>query len=316
MNSQNLQLDGAANTAARQTRQRRPRIAAVVPYLYVAPAILCIGIFVFYPLLQTVQISFYEWNIIRDRQNFVGLENYLNLLGDDDFWEIIWQSALYLALSVGAVVALPIGLAFLTLRLREREIALYQSLLFFPTVIATSIAVLVWIWFFLPTRTGLFNTLIAPFGFAPVEWLTNSFTALPAVAIVANWKIMGFHFLIALAGLKAIPRDYLEAAVVDGASGWTLMRHIVLPLFAPTGLFLLIVTLIQGLEYVFVPIRVMTLGGPANVSNNLMYAIYQEGFMNFRAGYASALSVMLIVLFGGLAYMQYRLLDRRVQYDR
>jgi ABC-type sugar transport system permease subunit len=103
---------------------------------------------------------------------------------------------------------------------------------------------------------------------------------------------------------------------VDGASGWPLLRRVVLPLFAPTALFLLIVTLIQGLEYVFVPIRVMTLGGPANATNNLMYAVYQEGFQNFRAGYASALAVILIVLFGGLAYAQYRIFDRRVHYDR
>jgi sn-glycerol 3-phosphate transport system permease protein len=95
-----------------------------------------------------------------------------------------------------------------------------------------------------------------------------------------------------------------------------MLRRVVLPLFAPTALFLLVVTLIGGLDHVFVPIRVMTLGGPANATNNLMYGIYQQGFQYFRAGYASAMSVVLIVLFGGLAYWQYRLLDRRVTYER
>ncbi|MBC7810857.1 MAG: sugar ABC transporter permease [Burkholderiales bacterium] len=306
----------SADERALITRQRKPFLQSYAPYLYLAPALIFIAIFVFYPLARTVQISFFEWNIIRDHQTYVGLENYLHLLRDDDFWQIIKQSIMYLTISVGAVVALPVSLAFLTLQLTDKEIDFYQSVLFFPTVIATSVAVLVWIWFFLPTRSGLFNTVLQPFGIETIEWLTNSFTALPAVAIVANWKVMGFHFLIALAGLKAIPRDYIEAAYVDGASGWALMRQVILPLFAPTALFLLIITLIQGLEYVFVPIRVMTLGGPANASNNLMYAVYQEGFQNFRAGYASALSVMLIVLFGGLAFIQYRVLDRRVQYER
>jgi len=301
---------------AKSSRRQRSFLQTATPYLYLAPALIFIAIFVFYPLMRTIQISFFEWNIIRDNQNYVGLDNYLRLLRDDDFWQIIRQSFVYLSISAVAVVALPIGLAFLTLQLTDKEVDFYQTVLFIPTVIATSVAVLVWIWFFLPTRNGLFNTLVQPFGIETVEWLTNSYTALPAVALVANWKVMGFHFLIALAGLKAIPRDYIEAAYVDGASGWALMWRVILPLFAPTALFLLIITLIQGLEYVFIPIRVMTLGGPANATNNLMYAIYQEGFQNFRAGYASALSVMLIALLGGLVYIQYRVLDRRVQYER
>lgn len=306
----------AAAAQAGQTR-RRIRFQKLVPYLYIAPALIFIFIFVFYPLARTVQISFYEWNIIRDRQNYVGLDNYARLLADPNFRQIIGQTFVYLLIAVVAVVALPIGLAFLTLQLTDKEVDFYQSAMFFPTVIATSVATLVWVWFYLPTRTGLFNTLLQPFGVTqPVQWLTDSFTALPAVALVANWKVMGFHFLLALAGLKAIPRDYLEAAYVDGAHGWSMMRRIILPLFAPTGLFLLVITLIQGLEHVFVPIRVMTLGGPANASNNLMYAIYQEGFQFFRAGYASAMSVVMIILFGGFAYLQYRLLDQRVHYDR
>jgi len=292
-------------------------LKALVPYLYIAPALIFIMIFVFYPLARTLQISFYEWNIIRDRQNYVGLENYIRLFFDPNFRQILVQSFIYLLISVFAVVILPISLAFLTLQLTDKEIDLYQSSMFFPTVIPTSVAALVWVWLYLPTRTGLFNALLHLFGVTqPVQWLTNSATALPAVALVSNWKVMGFHFLIALSGLKAIPRDCLEAAYIDGADGWSLIRHIILPLFAPTGLFILVITLLQGLEYVFVPIRVMTLGGPANASNNLMYAIYQEGFQFFRAGYASAMSVVMIALFGGFAYLQYRLLDRRVNYDR
>lgn len=304
-----------ADPQARTARARRV-FQRIIPYLYIAPAMIVIGLFVFVPLVRSVQISFYEWNIVRDDQTYVGLDNYVDILEDNDFWETIQQSIVYLLISCVAVVMLPIGLAFLTLQLTDREVDFYQSALFFPTVIATSVAVLVWIWFFLPTRTGLFNVLVSPFGVETQRWLTNSYTALPAVALVGNWKIMGFHFLIALAGLKAIPRDLLEAAYVDGAHGWSLLRRVVLPLFAPTALFLLIITLIQGLEYVFIPIRVMTQAGPANATNNLMYMVYQEGFRYFRAGHASALSVILMTLFGGLAILQYRLLDRRIHYDR
>jgi len=277
-----------------------------------------IVLFVYLPLARTVQISFYEWNLVRPTHNWVGLENYATLLNGDLLPRLLIQSAAFLLIAVCAIVALPIGLAFLTLQLTQREINFYQSALFFPTVIASSVAVLVWVWFFLPTRSGLFNTAVRVFNpeQPPIQWLTDSFWAMPAVSLVANWKQMGFHYLIALAGLKAIPQDYLEAAYVDGARGWSLMRRIVLPLFAPTGLFLFVITLIQGLDHVFIPIEIMTQGGPAGSTNNLMYGIYQEGFKYFRAGIASALSVILIVLFGGLVFWQYRLLDRRITYER
>lgn len=311
------------NTAHPHTdaRSRASRLLAhAQPYLYLAPALLAIAIFVYYPLLRTVQISFYEWNLVRPNQTFVGLDNYAAILSDSEFWRIIAQSVVMLALAVIAIVVLPIALAFFTLQLTEREVDFYQSALFFPTVIATSVAVLIWVWFFLPTKGGFFNTILRWFAggenVRTVQWLTDSFWALPAVSLVANWKVMGFHYLIALAGIKAIPREYLEAAYVDGAEGWALMRRVVLPLFAPTGLFLLVITLIQGLEHVFIPIDIMTSGGPANATNNLMYSIYLEGFRFFRAGMASALSVILIICFGGLVYWQYRLLDRRVTYDR
>jgi ABC-type sugar transport system permease subunit len=310
--------EAALTTASQRSQADRGRalFKSLTPYLYLAPAFLFIGVFVFYPLLRTVQISFYEWNILRERQTYVGLENYLDLLDDDDFWQIIRQSVTYLALATVGCVLIPVSLAFLSLQLRDKEVDIYQSALFLPTVIATSVIVLVWVWFFLPTRSGFANTLLRPLGLDQGQWLTDFDTALPIVSLVANWKVMGFHFLIALAGIKAIPRDYLEAAYADGAEGWALLRRIVLPLFAPTGLFLLIITLIQALEQVFIPIRVMTRGGPSNATNNLMYNVYIEGFEHFRAGDASASAVVLILLFGGFAVWQYRLLDRRVQYDR
>jgi ABC-type sugar transport system permease subunit len=223
---------------------------------------------------------------------------------------------LYILFAIIGSVIVPISLALLTLHLTDREIDFYQSVLFVPTVIAFNVVVLIWAFFFLPTTGGLFNTIRAAFGQPPNAWMQDPVWALPAIALVSNWKIMGFHFLLAVAGLKAIPREYLEAAYVDGAHGWSLIRRIVLPLFAPTGLFILIITLIGALDAVFTPIRVMTEGGPNNATSNLMYAIYSEGFRFFRPGQASALSILLIVLFGGVIYWQYRLLDRNVHYDR
>jgi ABC-type sugar transport system permease subunit len=288
----------------------------IMPYVYIAPALIAILLFVYLPLTRTVQLSLYQGNLLNPTRTYVGLDNYTDLITDALFHDILIQSLLYLFFALIGSVVVPVSLAFLTLQLTDREVDFYQSALFLPTVIAFNVVVLIWAFFFLPTTNGLFNQVLAAFGQPINSWLKDPILALPSIALIANWKIMGFHFLLAIAGLKAIPKEYLEAAYVDGARGWSLIRYIVLPLFAPTGLFLVIITLIGAMDAVFTPIRVMTEGGPNNATNNLMYAIFSEGFRFFRIGQASALSVILIVVFGGLIYWQYRLLDRRVSYER
>lgn len=302
--------------ALRGLLARRLSARHLLPYLYLAPALIAIGLFVYVPLIRTTQLSFYQGNLLNPLRLHVGWQNYQELIVSPAFHQVIWQSFIYMFFALIGSVVVPVSLAFLTLQLTDREVDFYQSALFLPTVIAFNVVTLIWAFFFLPTPGGLFNQLIGLFGAPPNSWLRDATWALPSIALIANWKLMGFHFLLAIAGLKAIPKEYLEAAYVDGAHGWSLLRRIVLPLFAPTGLFLVIITLITSLDAVFTPIRVMTEGGPNNATNNLMYAIYSEGFRFFRVGQASALSVVLIVFFGGLIYWQYRLLDRRVSYDR
>lgn len=305
-----------ADQSRGRTLDVRLWLRRLTPYFYIAPAVLVIFIFVYLPLARTVQLSFYQGNLLNPTRMYVGLDNYLDLIDSAIFHEVLMQSALYMFFSLIGSVLVPVSLAFLTLQLTDREVDFYQSTLFLPTVIAFNVVVLIWAFFFLPTTNGLFNRLLASAGQPPSSWLKDPLLALPSIALIANWKLMGFHFLLAIAGLKAIPKEYLEAAYVDGAHGWPLIRRIVLPLFAPTGLFLIIITLIGSLDAVFTPIRVMTEGGPNNATNNLMYAIFSEGFRFFRTGQASTLAVILIVIFGGLIYMQYRLLDRNVNYER
>jgi ABC-type sugar transport system permease subunit len=297
------------------SRPRKPLIEVLAPYLFVTPALLALMIFVFYPLVRSIHISFFQWNLVNPRQTFVGLENYVDLFTSPRFAELIQHSLLYIGLALIGVFLVPIGLALLAFRLSDHMVDIFQSAYFLPTVLATNIAMIIWTFFYQETG-GLFNGVLELFGLDGLNWLKDTVWALPAVSLAANWKVMGFHFLIALAGLKAIPRDFIEAALVDGAGGWVLVRRIILPLFTPTLLFIFVITMVGAMDAVFVPIQVMTQGGPAGGTNNLMYAIYQDGFQYFRAGNASAISVVLIVCLGGLIYWQYRLLDRNVQYER
>jgi ABC-type sugar transport system permease subunit len=222
---------------------------------------------------------------------------------------------LYILVALLGNFLLPVGLAMLTLQVGRRHADLYQSLLFTPTVVAVSVGALLWQWIYLPSG-GLLNALISLVGLPGVNWLNDPDTALGAVGVVAAWQFMGFNYLVALAGLMALPREYLEAARVDGATGWTLLRSVVIPLLMPTILFVMLTSILQALPNAFVPVEILTRGGPSDASNNLLYAIYQDGFRFFQIGKASAEAVLTVLLLGGAAIWQFRILDRSLSYER
>jgi ABC-type sugar transport system permease subunit len=274
-----------------------------------------LGAFLVAPLLRTVAISFLDWNLVSPAKNFVGLANYRAVLGDDSFVPLLVQSAAYVVAALAGNVGVALALALLTLRVRGREADFYQSVIFLPTVVPVSIGALLFVWILLPGG-GPLSAILQAFGRSSPTWLTDPHWALGCVALVSSWKFFGFNYLVILAGLRAIPRDVLEAAALDGASGGTALRRVVLPLLTPTLLFAALTTVLTALENAFVPVQILTLGGPSGASNNLIYAIFQDGFQFFQAGKASALSVVTLALFAGFAVWQFRMLERHVVYER
>jgi len=203
------------------------------PYLYLAPALLFLGLFVYWPLLYNGWLSLHEWNLVSPDRRFVGLANFAALFQDPGFHRLLWQTLLYVLLALVGNFALPLLLALATLALPPRWQDLFQTLFFLPTVAAASVASLVWLYLYLPA-VGPLAQLLRGLGVKAPEFLGDPAWALPAVALVANWKYLGFHYLVALAGIRALPREVLEAARVDGAEGWSLGRRVLLPLLAPT----------------------------------------------------------------------------------
>jgi len=281
--------------------------------LLLLPALLPLALFVYWPLLFNLWLSLHDWNLVRAEARYVGLENYRALLADPLFAQLLRQSLAYMGLALLGNFLLPLGLALLTLEVRGRWAEVYQSLIFVPAVAAVSVASLVWLYLYLPAA-GPLAKVLAGLGLEPPSFLADPRYALPAVALVANWKFLGFHYLIALAGLRALPKEVLEAARVDGAQGPTLLFRVVLPLFAPTLAFLFLSALASALDYAFVPIDVMTQGGPFGHTSNLMYAVYQEAFRFFRAGVASAQAVLLTLGLGLLVLGQLQLIRRRSEH--
>jgi ABC-type sugar transport system permease subunit len=282
--------------------------------LFVVPAIVFIGLFLVVPLVRDIEISFFDWNLISPDRTFVGLGNYAAILGDPTFLSTLLQSLLYVLLALAGNVALPLLLAVLTLRAGRREADVYQTLIFLPTVIPVSVGALLFLWLYLPYG-GPFSRALALVHLTSPNWFSDPHWALPAVSSVAVWKFFGFNYLILLAGLKAIPQSYLEAAEIDGAAGWLRFQRIVLPLVMPTLLFTIVTTILQALDHAFVPIQILSVGGPSGASSNLFYAIYQNAFQFFQAGRASALAVIYLAIFGVFAIWQFRMLERNTLYD-
>lgn len=272
-----------------------------------APGLALLLVFVYWPILYNLWLSFHDWNLLRPQAEFVGLANYRLLFQDPLFGQLLHQSLLYMVLAGIGNFILPLCLALLTLQVRGRWAELYQLLLFLPTVAAVSVASLVWLYLYLPAA-GPLAKILGALDLKVPNLLSDPQYALYAVSLVANWKFLGFHYLIALAALRGLPREVLEAARVDGAHGVSLLRHILLPLLGPTLLFLFLSALASALDYAFVPIEVMTQGGPFGHTSNLMYAVYQEAFRFFRAGVAAAQAVLLtlglgLLILGQLYFM-------------
>ncbi|MCO5220449.1 MAG: sugar ABC transporter permease [Thermomicrobiales bacterium] len=303
-----------AGTAVPAASRRRIELGSVLrPYVYLLPAVVTLGIFAFWPLAATVYNSFFQWNMVSPRKP-VGWENFDRILTDPSFISLLQQSALYVVLALISAFLLPVGLALLTMQVGRTAGAFYQSVLFVPAVISSTVGAIIWQFLYLQ-RGGPLNAALSAIGLEPQAWLNDPNLALPSLGLVSAWKFLGFNYIIALAGVAGLPREQIEAARIDGAHGWHMLRDVILPLMAPTLLFIGLTAILQALPNVFVPIQLLTVGGPSGSSSNLLYAVYEDAFKFFQIGRSSARSVILVLILGGFAIWQFRLLEKRASYE-
>ncbi|NCB02798.1 MAG: sugar ABC transporter permease [Spirochaetia bacterium] len=280
-------------------------------FLFVAPNFILLILFVFWPIIYSFYLSFFKWNMIAPKKTFIGFTNYENLFQDPVFWQVA-RNTLILSLVV-VVVKLAISLSLsLSLNSELRGKNFYRAIIFSPTF-TTSVAVaMVWSWIFHPTF-GLFKLFIAPLGFKAPDWLYDTHYSLPAVIIVLIWVGIGYDMVLFLAGLKNIPLEIYDAALVDGVSPIQNFIYITFPLLSPTTFFLTITSFIGALK-AFDIIAIMTDGGPLNSSNVFVLYLYQNAFRWFKTGYASALALVLFILIMVVTLIQNRLSKRWVHY--
>ena len=287
------------------------RREALLFLLFVGPNLFFFAVFSFWPIIYSAYLSTRRWDMIAPVKPFVGLNNYRYLFTDDTFRLVLRNTVVFTGVTVGGTLALGLGLALLLNQpLRGREGA--KAILFAPSLLSGAAISIVWIYLFDP-RFGLIARMLDVGGVASPSWLADPRWAMPAVIIVSIWKDLGFTAVIYLAGLRTIPRDLYEAAKVDGAGPWWRFRSVTLPMLSPIVFFLGVTSLLNTIQS-FDIIQVMTRGGPVDSTTTLIYYVYQQGFVAFNAGRASAAAIILFVAMLGITLAQVRWAERQVQY--
>ena len=278
---------------------------------FLAVPVLFYAVIRFWPTLDAFWLSFTDWNLL-GTPNFVGFRNYIRLVQDPLFWKVFGNTFLYLLIGTPLSLVIAFVVAYQLDKVRVMH-GFIRALYFLPFLTTAVAMAWVWRWFYQPVPIGVFNNALASIGLPQQPFLRSTVQALPAVLAPAIWSGLGFQVVIFMAGLRAIPLSYYEAARVDGVSRWTILWEITLPLLKPTFVFLVVFSSI-GFLRIFDQVYNITLndpGGPLNSTKPLVLMIYQTAFRSFDMGYAAAQTVILFLVLLAISIVQLRILRSR-----
>lgn len=261
-------------------------------WLFLAPALVHSGIFIVIPVVAAIVLSFTDYSF-GDSWSWVGFANYSELFQDVDFRAALANTLLYAVVVVPLSMAISLAVA-IGLNQKIKAIGFFRTAFYLPTVTATVAIATIWLWIYNP-GSGLANGFLSLFGFAPGRWLSDPSTALPSLMVVGIWQGLGTKIIIYLAALQGVSRDLMESASLDGANRWQRFVNVTWPALGPVQFFVL-VTSIVGTFQVFDLVYVMTRGGPGTETHVLVLDIYQNAFQALRLGFASAETVIMMLV--------------------
>ncbi|MFG1627153.1 carbohydrate ABC transporter permease [Kribbella sp. NPDC049227] len=292
----------SASPAGRRGPGRRPWVGL----LFVAPMLALFLVFRFLPVVGAFLLSLTDYRL-SGRWTFVAVDNYTRLLQDDLFRQSLVVTLTYTVIFVPLTVLLSLGTAIMLQQVVWNR-GFFRSVFFLPYVTSIVLAAVIWKWIY-DAQDGLLNAVLGLVSVGPVDFLGQSGSVLPSIAVTSAWKGFGYSMLILLAGLQAVPKSYLEAAMIDGAGSWQRFRYITLPQLRPVLFFVLVIETIGAFQ-VFDAMYVMTGGGPVRSSYSLVYLLYDSGFKYFDFGYASAIGLVLFLIVLIVSLVQRRLVGR------
>ncbi|MEM3407227.1 MAG: sugar ABC transporter permease [Nitrososphaerota archaeon] len=267
---------------------------SATPWLFIAPSLIIFSIFHFFPLAILIYTSFTRWNLISPPQ-FIGLENYLRVISDELFIKSLFITIIFVFTSLIINVILSLGIALLTEKPDSKLATLCRFIIFIPYVLPDAASAGIWNLMFFPHPSSPINVLLTQLGIGWQGWIGDKNLALPTIILYYIWKNVGFSTLVYVAGLKAIPKIFYDAAEVDGASRLDAIKHIMVPLLKPITLFILITSLIAGWQS-FTDIFILTRGGPGTATTTLSIYIYHTAFGEGLAGRAAVVAIILFII--------------------
>ena len=279
--------------------------------LMLLPAAVLLWTFTYQPILTTITNSLFSTPRVRRPAEFVGLENYAVMINDPTFWKAMINNGIYAVTTIPLSIALALGMALLV-NSKLRGQGLVRMAFFTPTVLPMVAVANIWMFFYAPDY-GLIDQVLRPLGLAGNNLLGMPNTALWALIVITVWKEAGFFMIFYLAALQQISPTLLEAARLEGANPWQILRRVTLPLLMPTTLFVSINAVIGAFRLVDHVIS-MTKGGPDNATTLLLFYIYQTGFSFWDTGYAAALTTVLLAILALIALFQFGFADKKVHY--
>lgn len=287
--------------------QKRKFKEAFVALLFVIPALINFAIFRYYPMIWSARASLWDYSLLGGFKEYVGFGNYARLFQDKYFWASMLVTLRFFLMYVPSVVGLALALAVFANQ-KKPGMGAIRAIIYIPVV--TSFVVVSIIWGMLLNKdVGLVNGIINSLGFDRISFLMNKQNALPTIAMISVWKNVGYSVIILVAGLKGIDSSLYEAAIVDGANPWQRFWKITIPMISRQLMFV-VVWATMGAFQVFIPVATLTQGGPSRATNVIVYFIYSKGFQFSEMGYASAMSVILLLFMLLISIGQMRLFKR------
>jgi multiple sugar transport system permease protein len=286
---------------AAETRSRR-RDDTRLALMFIAPALIGFLVFMVWPTLRGIYLSFTKFNLLTPPE-FTGLDNYVRMVQDPVFWNAIKVTVYYVIVNIVIQTVFALVIAVMMQRLTQRT--WLRGIVLTPYLVSNVVAAMVFLWI-LDYQLGIGNKVIEMIGLDRIAFLSDSAWVIPTIALINVWRHVGYTALLIFAGLQTIPETVYEAARVDGASEITMFRRITVPLLRPIMALVLIITVVGSFQ-VFDTVAITTRGGPVDSSRVLQYYIYDMAFGRFQFGYASAMSVALLIVLVIITFVQYRL---------
>lgn len=282
--------------------------------LYIFPAAALFLIFFYWPLLQNIYLSFFSWNMVSPTMKFVGIENFTELLASAELLKILLNTVLFVAIMLVLNFVLPYIYSFVLGHLVHRWNAFYRSALFLPSTLSLAVASILFLWIYNPLA-GPLSIILSWFDMESPRWFKENYLVIFAICTIIGWKVFGYNLIIMLAAMVAVPREMIEAAKLENASNWVIFKKIILPMTSSTAIYVFTITVVFGLQYVLVPVNMLTQGGPDQGSSNLVYIIYQYAFTFFQTGKSAAYAVITMVCYLAFLYVKNKYLEKKVYYE-